>query len=257
MVTYKNMQIPFMPQNFFNEMKADVKRNYVYIQIMGQFLEKLFPEVEFEFPQCAFSYFYEEDAIGFKKYLYEYQKCLCSYCALHTSFGFEIIKVQDIQKKYGISDITEENLRGEKRQQTIDEIRKSGMLENDIIKNLFFHLPDPVLQGVQRNAFSVEILYAYSYRVEEYLKFMSQHKSLIQHKFSAEHKQILHLLNFVSNAMMADSYYTYCYTRSAEMYIIGAVRNGFPRECRYNFNFFLALFILEKLLDDASDEFHF
>ena len=48
-------------------MKADVKRNYVYIQIMGQFLEKLFPEVEFEFPQCAFSYFYEEDAIGFKK----------------------------------------------------------------------------------------------------------------------------------------------------------------------------------------------
>ena len=121
-------------------------------------------------------------------------------------------------------------MRGEKRQQTIDEIRKSGMLENDIIKNLFFHLPDPVLQGVQRNAFSVEILYAYSYRVEEYLKFMSQHKSLIQHKFSAEHKQILHLLNFVSNAMMADSYYTYCYTRSAEMYIIGAVRNGFPRE---------------------------
>jgi hypothetical protein len=108
MVTYKNMRIPFMPQNFFNEMKADVKRNYVYIQIMGQFLEKLFPEVEFEFPQCAFSYFYEEDAIGFKKYLYEYQKCLCSYCALHTSFGFEIIKVQDIQKKYGISDITEE-----------------------------------------------------------------------------------------------------------------------------------------------------
>ena len=34
--------------------------------------------------------------------------------------------------------------------------------------------------------------------VEEYLKFMSQHKSLIQHKFSAEHKQILHLLNFNS-----------------------------------------------------------
>ena len=30
MVTYKNMRIPFMPQNFFNEMKADVKRNYVY-----------------------------------------------------------------------------------------------------------------------------------------------------------------------------------------------------------------------------------
>lgn len=257
MVTYKNMRIPFMPPNFFNEMKADVKRNYVYIQIMGQFLEKLFPEVEFEFPQCAFSYFYEEDAIGFKKYLYEYQKCLCSYCALHTSFGFEIIKVQDIQKKYGISDITEENLRGEKRQQTIDEIRKSGMLENDIIKNLFLYLPDPVLQGVKRNAFSVEILYIYSYRVEEYLQFVSQHKFLIQHKFSVEHKQILNLLNFISNTMMTDTYYTHYCTRSAEMYIIGAVRNGFPRECRYNFNFFLALFILEKLLDDASDEFHF
>lgn len=39
MVTYKNMRIPFMPPNFFNEMKADVKRNYVYIQFLYLILD--------------------------------------------------------------------------------------------------------------------------------------------------------------------------------------------------------------------------
>ena len=29
MVTYKNMQIPFMPQSFFDETKVTVKKNYI------------------------------------------------------------------------------------------------------------------------------------------------------------------------------------------------------------------------------------
>lgn len=257
MVTYKNMQIPFMPQSFFDETKVTVKKNYIYIQMMEQFLKKLFPEIEFEFPQCARSYFYEEDAVGFTKYLYEYQKHLCSYCALHTSFGIESIKVLDTEKKYGIGDITEKDLCGKKRQQTIEVISKSGILENDIIKSLFLHLPDPVLYSLKRNTSTAGIFYVYSYRVAGYLQYVSQHKSLIQHKFSAEHKQILHLLKFISNAMMADTYYTYYSTNSAEIYLVSAVCNWCSNKYRYNFNFFLALFILERLLEDASDNFYF
>lgn len=55
----------------------------------------------------------------------------------------------DTEKKYGIGDITEKDLCGKKRQQTIEVISKSGILENDIIKSLFLHLPDPVLYSLK------------------------------------------------------------------------------------------------------------
>ncbi len=35
MVNYKNMRILFIPQKIFNQVTFNVKKNYIYIQMMG------------------------------------------------------------------------------------------------------------------------------------------------------------------------------------------------------------------------------
>lgn len=123
---------------------------------------------------------------------------------------------------------------------------------------LFQKVPKPVLDSLdfshQRKA-----VYFYSNRLLKYIKFADCNPDIIRNQFSKEHKKILKALTVLKHPLTDESIrITFSVNENFMLgFYMGLSYNRHISICDYNWNFFIAMYVLERLLDLADSLFYF
>lgn len=123
---------------------------------------------------------------------------------------------------------------------------------------LFMNMPMPIVDSLKWT-FPWKAIYVYSYRVANYLDFAMQNPELIRNQFQEEHHRALEALQVIKEILWPD-WVPIRITRKE--YVLFGVGLGAERfygvtENDWNYNFYIAAYVLERILDLANDYFHF
>lgn len=123
---------------------------------------------------------------------------------------------------------------------------------------LFMQMPMAVVDSLNWS-YPWKAIYIYSRRLSVYLNFAKENAHLISNQFKEEHKRILEALQVMKDLVCP----SWIPTRSVHAQFVSlSVGLGVDGEYGvtendWNYNFFIAAYVLERLLDLASDYFHF
>lgn len=173
-----------------------------------------------------------------------------------SSFNLEIIDLAGIEELTGTE--------WEFWLQMDDSSRKESLIDHQ--SRLFFgkqlelfrQMPEPVLDSMDFQ-FGRETVYLTSKRLADYLWFTDENPQIIGNQFSQENRQIQNALSTLRFPVWKD--WRKAWTLKKEEYIIGFCFGAdLDDDISYkdlNWNFFTALYVLEKLLDLADEIFDF
>lgn len=173
-----------------------------------------------------------------------------------SSFQEELINLTEIEL---IMDVDTENLLSWDDPKRIELVRKyQEQLLQGIQVDLFEKIPEPVIDSFDF-PYHRAAIYLYSEKVSKYLDFADRNSEVIQNQFAQEHQRIEQALLIVEQPVAEE--WMKCYVKKDRDYIIGFyagedLENGVTMR-NLNWNFFVALYVLEKLLETADEFFHF
>ena len=173
-----------------------------------------------------------------------------------SSFRMKRINLEELEKFEGI---TWENLiklkRSEKKKLVFRYCKERC---NKQERYLLRTVSEPAVDSLDF-ARSREVVYFYSKRVYQYLFFAKEHIDVINHLFQEEHDKILKALKIINHPLVDEDIESTVAMKNE--YIVGlyfgAVSSKNLSDCDYNWNFFVAMYVLERLLDLASGLFAF
>lgn len=173
-----------------------------------------------------------------------------------SSFQEELINLSEIEL---IMDVDTEDLLSWDDSKRIESVRKyQEQLLEGIQVDLFEKAPEPVIDSFDF-PYHRATIYLYSEKVSKYLDFAERNGEVIQNQFAQEHQRIEQALLIVERPVAEE--WVKCYAKKDRDYIIGFyagedMENGVTMR-NLNWNFFVALYVLEKLLETADEFFHF
>lgn len=123
---------------------------------------------------------------------------------------------------------------------------------------LFGEIPGPVLDCLDF-PYGRAAIYLYSEKIIKYLEFAADNKDIIHNQFAREHERIRRALRIVEQPVARE--WVKSHVKKGRYYIIGFyigedIEHGITFR-NLNWNFFVALYVLEKLLEIADSFFHF
>lgn len=123
---------------------------------------------------------------------------------------------------------------------------------------LFHTMPMAVMDSLNRE-FPWKAIYVYSYRVANYLDFVDENKQLITNQFKDEHKRLMSALTVAEELLCPSHVPIYSAKEQYVCFSVGLGADGYygVTENDWNLNFFIAAYVIEKLLDLANEYFHF
>lgn len=131
-------------------------------------------------------------------------------------------------------------------------------LFTEIQSELFREIPGPVLDCLDF-PYRRAAIYLYREKIIKYLEFASDNKEVIYNQFAKEHERIKLALHIVEQPVAEE--WVKSHVKKSRYYIIGFyigedIEHGITLR-NLNWNFFIALYALEKLLELANEFFHF
>lgn len=123
---------------------------------------------------------------------------------------------------------------------------------------LYKAMPMAVMDSLNRE-YPWKAIYVYSYRVANYLDFADENKQLITNQFKEEHKRLILALSVAKELVCSSHVPIYSAKGEYVCFSVGLGADGFygVTENDWNLNFFIAAYVIEKLLDLANEYFHF
>nr|WP_302143630.1 hypothetical protein [uncultured Schaedlerella sp.] len=213
-------------------------------------------DIEIPFPDISFSQMQNSRMENWYEIMQMAGEALLFSITDWSSFSLEIIGLA------GIEELTETEW--EFWLQMDDSSRKEILMDHQ--SRLFFgkqlelfrQMPEPVLNSMDFQ-FGREIVYLTSKKLADYLWFTDENPQIIGNQFSQENRQIQNALSALRFPVWKD--WGKAWILKREEYIIGFCFGAdLDDEISYkdlSWNFFTALYVLEKLLDLADEIFDF
>lgn len=126
-------------------------------------------------------------------------------------------------------------------------------------QHLFTLLPQPVMDSMDY-PYDRKVIYLYSRKLSAYLTFSRQNEQIISNQFGQEHRRILQALEGIKKPLQ-ESWIPEMTRETEDFYMIGfyfgtEIENEISIKS-INWNFFICLYVLEKLLELADSFFYF
>lgn len=262
MVDYENVYIhPFASERYQRRKFYQEKGSSIALELMQIYFNKLFDgEYNLKLPKEACSVLNKSnwECSGSRTELKTIKETLHEFVVGQSSFETHIIALPNLARSLNV-EYKKTSQWSERRR--IKEISKTDyILGDEMSKKLFCSLPTPVTACFDYQYGTVSAVYFMSEKVFYYLCFTQQHADAIQEVFRTEHQKILEILMCISKPMKDQaqqcqiSYLMKCF-------IIGFSLGGkdvHPTLMEdIDVNFYIALYVLEKLLKMAEQKFHF
>ena len=173
-----------------------------------------------------------------------------------SSFQKEFI---DLSVAETVMDVDSEDLLSWDDTVRADYISKyQKQLFTKIQTGLFGEIPGPVLDFLDF-PYGRAAIYLYSEKIIKYLEFAADNKDIIHNQFAREHERIRRALRIVEQPVARE--WVKSHVKKGRYFIIGFyigedIEHGITFR-NLNWNFFVALYVLEKLLEIADSFFHF
>lgn len=172
-----------------------------------------------------------------------------------SSFGMEVIDLSNLE---GVTNLDWEiwlQMGNTTRNKEISDYQDDLFTKSQM--RLFRQMPEPVLNSIDLQ-YNRSVIYLFSKKLAKYLWFADQNQQIIDNQFSKEHRQIqnaLSLLRYPTNMESAEiQIKKTCYIIG---FYFGDDLDTSISSKDLNWNFFVALYVLEKLLSLADDLFGF
>lgn len=126
---------------------------------------------------------------------------------------------------------------------------------NDVQRRLYEIMPAPVLDCLDMQS-EGKVVYLFSEKLAEYLKFAKQQKSFVKESFFQEHRKLIKMLPYLSAPIEKDVVHTYRSMKKAYMvgYCVGRKDYQTIISYRsYKWTFFMAWYVTEKILRRAEE----
>lgn len=262
MVDYEDINIqPFAAERYKRSTFSQKRGSIIALELMQAYFNKLFDgEYIIKLPYEDGSAFHRSDEYNSKscECLRKIKTELHEFVLKYSSFEAHVINFTNFEPDLDMKR-TKPSQWNERRR--IKEICKSNsILEKDMVKQLFCAFPDPVTACFDYQYGTKNAVYFTSKKVFCYLSFFQQHKDYIQKVFLKEHLKILESLMYISKPI-TEQKQQYQISYLMERFIIGFSLGG-KDYCTtlmedIDVNFYVALFVLEKLLNLAEKKFYF
>ena len=128
---------------------------------------------------------------------------------------------------------------------------------NDAQKQLYGIMPDPALDCLDMQ-YKRKVVYLFSEKLAEYLKYAKQQKSSVKEIFFQEHRQLVKMLPYLKAPIEKDVVRTYMSMKKTYMigYCVGQKDYQTIISYRsYKWTFFMAWYVTEKILQRAEKIF--
>lgn len=128
---------------------------------------------------------------------------------------------------------------------------------NDAQKQMYENMPNPVLDCLNLQL-KRKAVYLFSEKLTEYLRFAGKHKNLVKEHFFREHKKLVEMLPYLKAPIENGVVPAYMSMKKACIigYCVGWKNFQTSISYRsYNWTFFLAWYVLEKILQEAEEVF--
>lgn len=142
--------------------------------------------------------------------------------------------------------------------------RRKVFIEKNIIcsmnnaqKQMYENMPDPILDCLNLQL-KRKVVYLFSEKLAEYLRFAGKHKKLVKEHFFREHKKLVEMLPYLKAPIENGVAPTYMSMKKACIigYCVGWKNFQTSISYRsYNWTFFMAWYVLEKILQEAEEVF--
>lgn len=173
-----------------------------------------------------------------------------------SSFRCHIIDLSFIEKQTNVKWQTLLEMNNRKRKQFLWEPLKQHFGKEE--KALFHLAPEPILDSMDFT-FWRKAVYFYSERLLKYLDFSKHNPDVVNRCFAKGHEKILQVIKTMETPLIDEDIKAVFATD--HRWIIGfCMGDGSGKRVTmsdFNWNFFVAMYILERLLDVADSLFHF
>lgn len=173
-----------------------------------------------------------------------------------SSFVMETVDLSSMEEllKIDWEEILE--LDNEKRAKIVKE-DLCGLWNNQQMR-LYRLMPEPIYDCMDFQC-ERKAVYYYSERLVKYIRFTEKNPEVIINQFRRGHEKIIQTVSVLQHPMQGD--WIRVRVAAGQYYVIGFymgsdMESGLSNK-DYNWNFFVALYVLEKLLDLANSFFHF
>lgn len=260
---------PFVEEVFefnYGNPRVRKRRQYLMVTLFTIYFRKLLDDqINLMLPKMELLPYLSREKRGYSVYesninldgiLEEIGNKLLQVLCTKSSFAMEIIDLSDLEEKCSLKWENVLEMDNDKREQVISENMVGYW--NPLQKELYERMPEPVYDCMdferERRA-----VYFFSRRLAEYIRFAEENEEIIHNQFQKEHTKIVQAVSTLQHPMQGD--WIRVRVSMGTSYVIGFymgadMENGLSNK-DFDWNFFVAVFILEELLDLANSFFHF
>lgn len=261
-----NLDFSLFPENMSEWIEMEVRDIYnprMILKILFLYFNKMleddlqvdFPALEIDYIKIEKNYF-NSHLLQFYDILETAANFLFLSLVDWSSFEIEIIDLTSLED---LLDVDIEVMMG-----WDDEIRKSMIVQSwkqIFSKNqekLFEKLPNPVLDCIDF-PYNRQVFYLFNRKLAAYLQYAKENNWVILSGFKEEHYQLLRALKCLKHPISNNWINAYIHEGTA--YVMGFCMGSDIENSisfgNFNWNFFVAFYAVEKLLEAANDRFHF
>lgn len=260
MVNYEDVYIrPFASERYQRRKFCQKEGSDIALELIQVYFNKLFDgEYILKLPKEKRGAFIRNNDSSFMKRLETTKRALHEIVLEQSSFETHIIDLSGYMKVLRIERVKFTKWNERRR---IKEISKADCISgNEGAKKLFSSLAGPVTSCIDFQYGNISAVYFTSRKVFHYLSFSQRHKEMIQDTFLKEHLKILESLMCIAKPIM-DQEQRCQISYPMKQFIVGfslGSRDGDATLMEdIDINFYIALYVLEKLLKMAEQKFHF
>lgn len=174
----------------------------------------------------------------------------------HTSFSSEEIDLTELET---YANLESDELLGTddtKRKELISQYRDDLFTQAQRI--LYKKLPEPVIDSFDYG-YGRRVIYFYSKRVAAYMSFATENQDVIKGYFQEEHMLLLQAIEYLKYPLCTGwvKVHSICDAALIIGFPMGSDMEDSVGYHSYDYNFFIAMYIAEKLLDLAGNFFSF
>lgn len=247
----------------FSGESSSYKKKIAVLQLICAYFQKLFAgDIPLEFPSMDYYQVHEcsyYDTEPLATIINNYEEAIKEslFNRLLEWSSFEQVQI-DLANTVYIPGIRQYDMRAwdaDKRKTFIRKYVECSM--NDFQKRLYEAMPGPVLDSLDMQS-ERKAVYLFCERLAKYLGLAEQQESFVMRCFLQEHEQLVRMLSYFKAPIENNLVCTYMYVK--EFYIMGYCigrkdYNTVISYKSYDWTFFMAWYILEKILQRTDELF--